>query len=229
MDRVVEARLVAVRARIGQLGAEEERLLAQLQHVREQLGAARDEQRHVEDAAQRAGRHSRNIVAEETWRRAVQRLGRFTPSELAAELGVSIGTARKHLDALTESGIVAPYGRLGRTPMFTYKKPDDAGAAFKAQRRLHTVDPVDVGPTRAYSGPVAGTGSHPADVISHPAVRKVVKAAIADGWTLRAKGDGHWDLVKDGSKVGVASTPKNPTAAAVRIARLVRGAGRVAA
>lgn len=229
MDRVVEARLEAVRLRIDQLSEQEQSLLSRLQQVREQLAAAEGERAQVEAAAQRVltgGR--RTVVAEATWRRAVRQLGTFTVSELATELGCSPITAKKHLTEMKDMGMVSPAGKLGRSPMYAYVKPEDAGAGFDAQQRLRITEDIG-GPTRTYTGPVAGTGSHPADVIASTAVRKVVKDAIAQGWQLRPKGDGHFNLVKDGFKVGVAGTPKNPTGAAAVIARQVRNVSKLAA
>lgn len=214
--------------RLDQLGEQEQSLLARLQEVRERQAAALAERERVEAAARRATSSNRRSVAEEAWRHAVRTLGTFTVSELATELGVSPITAKKHLDAMNDSGMVVPAGRLGRSPMYAYVKPHEAGAGFDAQQRLRITDTI--GATgRTYTGPVAGTGSHPADVIASTAVRQVVRRAIGDGWQLMPKGDGHYNLVKDGVKVGVAGTPKNPTGAAAAIARQLRNASRVAA
>lgn len=229
MDRVIEARLAAVRTRIDQLSQQEQSLLARLQQVREQLEAARAEQTNVEAASQRALTGRRNVVAEEAWRRAVRELGTFTVRELATELGCSPITAKKHLYDMKDAGMVQPAGRLGRSPMYSYIKPDDAGEGFDAQRRLRSVETIGM-TDRTYAGPVAGTGRSPADSINHPALRAVVRKGLSNGWRLHKRGDGHFAMVKPGcAPITVPSSPQNATEEAKSLTRKLRDADQLAA
>lgn len=171
---------------------------------------------------------TRVTVSEEQWRRAVRKLQSFTVSELAAELGCSKGTAKRHLDemAALDYPLVKPAGRLGRMPMFQYIKPQDAGERFTKQQALRDRTPPEA-TARTYGGPIAGTGRHPASVISATEVRKAVIEVMSEGgWRLHPKGDGHWDLIKGDVKVPVAGTPTNPSGTARRIKRLARSGQR---
>jgi hypothetical protein len=222
MDRVLEARITAVQTRLAQLTAREQGLLRKLNAVRDEMAGARAEEQQVARAIAKANQPP----SEEAWRAAVRRLGIFTVSEVAAELGVTSATAKRHMDMMAEADppIVKPDGRLGKAPMYSYIKPTEAGAAFDIQK-LRAVEVAEIVATsRPSSAPVPGTGSHPADVIAAAAVRRVVKKAIANGWRLQAKGDGHYSLRKGSAEVGVAGTPKNPTGAAAVIERMMRNA-----
>jgi len=116
---------------------------------------------------------------------------------------------------------VQPSGRLGNAQMYEYVQPQEAGEAFENQQRLRAVAPIERVVVDISAGSKHSDG---ASSIPDKDIRRAVKAAMADGWELERKGDGHWTLHKGQHKVGVAGTPKNPSAAAIRILRLVRDA-----
>lgn len=219
MDRALEARLNAAKDRKRSLVATEASLREKLHDVRVSIAACDREITLCEAADQERKRG--NVVQHEL-RATVRRLGVFTVSELAAELGVKNPTARKHLAAMEAAGMVQGAGRsLGQT-LYQYVKPTEAGGAFEQQRALRVVPDESVGTTRSL--PVAGTGSMPWDAIAAKPVREAVRDACRAGWQLKKKGDGHWNLIKDGRKVGVAGTPANPDGAADVIRRATRRA-----
>lgn len=218
MNRSVEARLHAAQLRKRTLLESETSLREELTRIRRDLAACEQEIALCEDA----GRPRRKGVAEETWRRTVRQLGTFTVSELGTELGVTVQTARKHLDTMLKMDppIVKADGRSLGQKLYVYCKPTDAGAAFETQHRLRPVGEdfsTDDAPLRGVA--VAGTGSRPEDAIVAKPVRAAVRGAIAAGWTLHPKGDGHWSLRKGDQEVGVAGTPKNPDGTAQLIRR----------
>lgn len=233
MDTMLDRRVRSIDERVCQLESEEAELLASVERLRRKLRVARDEQRAVHamvkaqaeadrEAEQEAERFGYGPRARpEDYRRAVQRLGTFTVSELAAELGVTPITARKHLDALADAGIVRMSGRLGRAPMYVHVKPESPGEAFLAQQRLRTVESPEVVTARTYSGPGAGHGAQPWDAISDKPVRKVVREACKAGWSLQRRGTNHFALSKGKASVAVWCSAKNPEQSAKRIAHAV--------
>lgn len=208
------AALELVATRISELSGEERLLADRLKEVREQLTAAKCKRDEL----------AKGPRVEEI-RDAVTKLRCFTVSELAAELGIPRALAKKRLEALAaaEEPIVRPDGRYAGQPMYAWIDPrqQGPGEAFEAEQRLRVVGGTDA-PTER-SAPVAGVGD-PSRMIANKVVRGAVKEALEHGWQLEAKGDGHYRLVKQGVRVGVAGTPKNPDGAAEVIRRQVRNA-----
>lgn len=153
-------------------------------------------------------------VMEPEWRAAVRKLGTFTVSELAAELGCTKATAKRHLDEMATSDppLVRPDGHYKRMPMFMYLKPTEAGERFEAQRRLRVVaTPEQEAATMAASRNDEVKQSHIGS-IPNKAVRSVCREAVRQGWQLMKvdQGDHPFRLCKPGrAPVTVPSSPRN--------------------
>lgn len=161
-------------------------------------------------------------LPEEKWRAAVRQLNAFTVGELATELEVPKPTAKRHLDAMVDEGLVRPAGRFGKSPMYEYIKPPDAGESFEAQQRLRVVHDEALPPVRSQE--VVGTGSN-GDLKALPKeVRDVVKEAMQDGWSFGRVGNNHFMLRKDGMKVRVAGTPRSAGDHASQVRQHLRNA-----
>lgn len=216
-DPSAKARLAALRSRAKQLEQEEEDLVQRLERVRaEKIRTSTgllDVERALSSARIGGGK------SEETWRRTVRELGTFTPSELAAELGCTNQTAKKHIDDLVEAKILTPAGRVAGKPLYEYVKPTDAGEAFEQQRDR----PVIKLPTSEQLVTNDLRSARPHDVrqskisgVRDKEIRKVVREAMALGWRLEQQGrTGHvFRLVRDTDVVILPSTPRSSGAAA---------------
>lgn len=160
----------------------------------------------------------RVVVPETAWRSTVRRLGWFTVGELAAALGCSKGTAKRHLDELAalDPPLVKPHGRLGRDPMYQYIKPSSAGEGFERQRQQRFARAAPEAEVVLLSERNGEVRQSRIDSISDKEIQKVCRRAIADGWALEQTGGEHiFRLVKKGMRpVTVPSTPRNSQAAA---------------
>jgi hypothetical protein len=228
VDRSVEARLVAAKARKRDLLASEASLRARLNEVEAELGKADEEIGMCEAAMERATSAVRaNRTADAELRRIVKKMGQFTAAELATELGVTRQTAKRRLDIEVEEGRARPLGvRVFGSPLYEYVKPTDAGDAFHAQQfhRPYLVEDVGVGASSLAGSATTGTGRPAYEMIAAKEVREACKQAMLQGWKLTKKGDGHFLLQKDGRRLGVAGTPKNPSGTADLILRSIRKA-----
>jgi bacterioferritin-associated ferredoxin len=213
-----EARLAALRNRVAQLERDEEGLLTKLEQIRAEKNRSQASIIDTERALSPSARGRRG-VAEHSFRRAVRELGTFTPSELAAELGCSKQSAKKHIDELVEAEIIKPAGRLAGKPMFEYVKPTEAGEAFDAQQHRPTIKLPT--PEQVQAREVARARPH--DIrqsrisgVRDKEIRKVVREAQALGWELQQHGrTGHvFRLVRDTDSVSLPSTPRDSDAAA---------------
>jgi DNA-binding transcriptional ArsR family regulator len=207
MDRPVQARLGAAKLRLRELTEEEEALLQRLQALREQRRKTEDEIKLCQTPVRR--RVTGNT--EEAWRRAARKLGAFTAAELATELGVTRATAKKHLNAMHEAGIVKDLGRrMFGSPMFEYLKPTEAGEAHEAQKRLRVVPDPE---REAVSAPLrrqdvkhtsTGRGSIPKEIMP------LIQEAQQRGWVLGSDGGKHDYYLKLGPhKVPVSGSPRD--------------------
>lgn len=132
--------------------------------------------------ARQPRRATRRCVSERG-RDAVIRLGRFTASELAAELECPLAEARRVLRDPEVAKMIEEADRFGRQVIYAYVAPTDPGDAFKAQQRLRLVHNERVADLA-----MAGDGEASAnllDAIRDKDVRKVVAEAIREGgWQL---------------------------------------------
>lgn len=132
--------------------------------------------------ARQPRRATRRCVSERG-RDAVIRLGRFTASELAAELECPLAEARRVLRDPEVAKMIEEADRFGRQVIYAYVAPADPGEAFKAQQRLRLVRDESVADLA-----LAGDGQASAnllDAIRDKDVRKVVAEAIREGgWRL---------------------------------------------
>jgi bacterioferritin-associated ferredoxin len=165
--------------------------------------------------AEQPARSRRPSLSDEAIRDAIVDMRTFTKKELAARLGVSAQTAGRYIEEWMEDDRLAAAGKWGKEHVFAYVPPEGPGKAFEHQQKLRVVE----GTTRAYSGPVAGTGKKGQlyEQISDPSVRRAVREAMGEGYTLESRGDGHFTLVKGTSRIPVPSTPLSGDGAAKRI------------
>lgn len=143
-------------------------------------------------------------------RESVHRLMRFTLEELACDIDLDASTVRPLVNELMATGIVRKTGdRYGRSHIFEWVKPTDAGDAFRNQLRLAKQAPeVDI--DRVHME-VSGTGAKSRVLlnrITDKDVRNFVQEAVSHGWDLQDGGK-HVMLVRNGRKIGVPSTPRD--------------------
>lgn len=169
---------------------------------------------------------TRVVAPESAWRSAVRRLGRFTKSELAAELRCSVKAADSHVKALLEHEppMLRQRGYYGRKPMYEYLPPTDAGRAFEIQSaQRDRATPESLAPTMAVERPHDLSQSKSRRVSKAP-LRKIIAEAKQAGWTfVPANGSSKARLVKDGRTVLIPETPRNATNAADNLRKSVFG------
>lgn len=153
-------------------------------------------------------------VGESKWRKAVRELNHFDAGELAAEVSVTRREANVKIRDYLARGILKDDGY--RT--YRFQKPNEGpGEAFEHQQRLRAVPDA---PQRAATGAVAvaGTGKTLLSALAKE-VRPIVADAMKDGWELRARGDGHFELRKGKAHITVVGTPRNAGNAANQVRR----------
>lgn len=158
----------------------------------------------------------RHRYSPEELRDAVVKLGEFTASELAAELGCTKRQAEDQLQRVTH--LAKPAGKLGRQPMYAYRAPEGPGRAFEAQQRLRAADVLDVEREHDIKQSVIS-------MISDKEIKEAVREAIGQGWTLLHTGRGKHPLrlVRNGeTPIPLASTPRSSGNAAKAIRRRLR-------
>lgn len=161
----------------------------------------------------------RVVVPEEAWRRAVRRLGRFTLSELAAELRCSQSAAREHLTALMmlDPPLVSQDGRFGRKPIYAYIKPEDAGERFIKQQELRALatpeqEAVATDLSSARGGEVRQSRLAS---IAVKELREVAREAVERGWTyVPPNGSSKARLTNGTRLVMIPNSPRNKEDAA---------------
>lgn len=172
-----EQREIEIRARA--LASERERTEAMLtQAAREEMSL-----RPLATLPARQPRRATRRCVSERGRDAVIALGRFTASELAAELECSLAEARRILREPEVAKMIEEADRFGRQIIYAYVAPSDPGEAFKAQQRLRLVRDESIADLA-----LAGDGQASAnllDSIRDKDVRKVVAEAVREGgWQL---------------------------------------------
>lgn len=158
----------------------------------EQLTQAAREEMSLRPLGSLPARQPRRTAARrcvsERGRDAVIRLGRFTASELAAELECPLAEARRVLRDPEVAKMIEEADRFGRQVIYAYVAPTDPGDAFKAQQRLRLVHNERVADLA-----MAGDGEASAnllDAIRDKDVRKVVAEAIREGGWQLTRGSG---------------------------------------
>jgi hypothetical protein len=202
-------------SKVTRLRAREQRLLDMLSAVRTEL------------AAEEVKAQTSPTIDQARWRTAVRELGTFTVDELAAEVGSSYQTAKRHVDELLEVDVIVTQGKVLGRYCYSFVRPEGPGAAFTAQTALRVVPSPEKAAVADMANmprgaPVAGTGGGLVSELSAKDVRDAVKDAQRCGWMLIKKGDGHFVLTKGRQRVQVALTPQNASTQAARIRRQTR-------
>lgn len=171
--------------------------------------------------ARQPRRATRRCVSERG-RDAVIRLGRFTASELAAELECPLAEARRVLRDPEVAKMIEEADRFGRQVIYAYVAPTDPGEAFKAQQRLRLVEP-EVSADLAMAG-VGQAAPELLSAIGDKEVRRVAAEAVRDGWTITNLGGEHsLALVRAGMRpIRLVSSARNPGNAATHLRQKIR-------
>lgn len=136
-------------------------------------------------------------VPEEALRATVRRLGSFSISHLAAEVGLGERATAYRVRKLVSAGIVR-WVRWGR---YEYIAPDGPGAAALADIERRKVRAS--GEMRAAPGPVAGAGRSSSP---NKEVRKLL-SSLVPGARVSYSGSGHIIVEAGGGRATIPSTP----------------------
>lgn len=214
----VTGKLAATEVLLEQARGEEEGLRADWYASRERVAELERELRRLRDLAAGSTKVSRESVRDVM----MKFRGGFTDGEIASALGVPTTSVKTHFKEMLEDEVITDTGeKFNRKVIYQYAQPTEAGSAFEAQERLQPEPEVAPG---QLAMPVP-TVHAPRGI--HKDIRRVVKAAMQNGWKCEQDGSGHYRLIRGKQKVGFASTPKNPTNEATHLKRNLARAERI--